>query len=127
MSIGAGRPQNSTTPVWRSKPAAKVRAYRFLMDKKGTKADCAKETGLSRTTVIKWWDQTEWTPENSQTHNDIQNWLGLTTHYINVSPKRCAEETGIPIEIVEFEFATLDEIFRLGEEWNRRNGEKELL
>ena len=31
MSIGAGRPQNSKTPVWRSKPAAKVRAYRFLM------------------------------------------------------------------------------------------------
>ncbi len=122
--MSAGRPYNSMTPVWRSKPAAKVRAYRFLMGAKGTKAECARNTGLSRSTVIKWWNQVEWTPENSQTFNDIQNWMGMTTHYKNFNSIRCASEMGIPVDIVEFELITLDEIFRLGKEWSRRNGKR---
>ena len=43
--MGAGRPYNSTTPAWRSKPAIKVRMYHFMcyMDKKTpNKYDCAK-------------------------------------------------------------------------------------
>ena len=122
----AGRPHDSMTPAWRSKPAAKIRAYRFLMGDKATKADCARDTGLSRSTVIKWWDQVEWTPENSQTFNDIQNWMEMTTHYKNFNSKRCAAETGIPVDIIEFELLTLDEIFRLGEEWNKRSGKGEI-
>lgn len=114
------------TPAWRSKPAAKIRAYRFLMGDKSTKADCARDTGLSRSTVIKWWDQVEWTPENSQTFNDIQNWMEMTTHYKNFNSKRCAAETGIPVDIIEFELLTLDEIFQLGEEWDKRSGKGEI-
>lgn len=55
--MGAGRPYNSTTPAWRSKPAIKVRMYHFLcyMDKKTpNKYDCAKtmKDGFENITVI---------------------------------------------------------------------------
>ena len=52
--MSVGRPKDSMMPVWRSKFAIQVRAYRFLMGDKGTRSDCARQTGLSRTTVIKF-------------------------------------------------------------------------
>lgn len=96
------------------------------MGDKATKADCAKETGLSRTTVIKWWDQVEWTSENSQIFDDIQNWMGLTIHHTRHTPKQCAEDLGISLDIAKFELATLDEIFSLGAKWNQHNDNKKL-
>ncbi len=63
----AGRPINSKTPAWRSQPAIKVVAYRFLMrykKTKATKAGCARYMHLSRTTVIKWWDLIEWSKDD---------------------------------------------------------------
>lgn len=99
------------TPLWRSRSAAKVRAYRFVHDR--DKSDCARITGLSRSTVIKWWDQAAWTPENSQDYHDIQNWFSTVMHYQVVTPERCSKEIGIPLEKAKFEFAVLDEIFRM--------------
>ena len=58
--------------------------------------------------------------------NDIQNWMEMTTHYKNFNSKRCAAETGISVDIIEFELLTLDEIFRLGEEWDKRSGKGEI-
>ena len=65
--MGAGRPNNSITPAWRSYPAKKVAAYRFLMankKQKATKAGCAKYMGIARGTVIKWWDAISWEKED---------------------------------------------------------------
>ena len=58
----AGRPFNSITPAWRNKALVKVMAYRFLMgykNQEATKAGCARYMSLSRTTVIKPWDDFE--------------------------------------------------------------------
>lgn len=109
----AGRPYYSITPAWRSKPAIKVRAYRFLMGEKATKAGCAKMTGLSRTTVIKWWNSSEWTSKTGKDFDEVQCWICDHTNYINVTASRCAEATGIPLEVVEYELNTLSEIFRI--------------
>lgn len=108
--MATGRPQNSKTPAWRSKPAIKVRAYRFLMGDKGTKADCANVTNLSRTTVIKWYDQVAWTPETSKNFEIMQNWMIDHAGHHNISAKRCAAEVGLPLEIIQYEFKTLNEI-----------------
>ncbi len=65
--MGAGRPHNSYTPAWRSYPAAKVAVYRFLMankKQKATKSGCAQYMGISRGTVIKWWDAVKWEKED---------------------------------------------------------------
>ena len=59
----AGRRNNSLTPPWRSKPAVKVCLYRllcFLEEREPTKYGCAKDLGISRTTVIKWWNLVDW-------------------------------------------------------------------
>lgn len=61
--MSAGRPYNSTTPAWRSKPCLKVCAYKLychLKETEATKSECARVTGLSRTTVIKWWNTVDW-------------------------------------------------------------------
>ena len=61
--MSAGRPHNSITPAWRSKPCLKVCAYKLychLSEKEATKSECARKTGLSRTTVIKWWNTVDW-------------------------------------------------------------------
>ena len=59
----AGRPYNSITPAWRSKPAIKVCAYKllsFLNETEPSKSGCSRDMALSRTTVIKWWDAIDW-------------------------------------------------------------------
>jgi len=59
----AGRPHNSQTPPWRSNPAIRVCLFRlqcFLEKREASKSACARELGLSRTTVIKWWNLTDW-------------------------------------------------------------------
>lgn len=105
--MAAGRPQNSKTPAWRSTPAAKVRAYRFLMGDQGTKSDCAMVTGLTRKTVAHWWDAVEWTEENSQTFNQVQDWLSDCATYKNINPQRCADSLGISLKTAEYEMETL--------------------
>ncbi len=48
----AGRPINSKTPLWRKVLALKVRVYRWMERDRGTKYNCAKTMGISRTTFI---------------------------------------------------------------------------
>ena len=100
-------------PVWRSKFAIQVRAYRFVMGNKGTRAGCARQTGLSRTTVIKWWDAVEWTEENSQNYKTVQNWLCDSCTWRNISVQRCADDLGIPYETANYEMQTSAEISRM--------------
>ena len=108
-----GRPQNSTIPVWQSKSAIQVRAYRFVMGNKGTRADSARLTGLSRTTVIKWWNAVEWTEENSQDFRTVQNWLCDSCTSRNISVQRCADDLGIPYDTANYEMQTSAEISRI--------------
>ena len=61
--MSAGRPYNSVTPAWRSKPCLKVCAYKlscYLNETEATKSECARMTGSSRVTVIKWWNTVDW-------------------------------------------------------------------
>lgn len=72
--MGAGRPYNSTTPAWRSKPAIKVCAYKlhcYLNGIEATKSECARIIGASRVTVIKWWNTVDWE------HGDFDKFRGL--------------------------------------------------
>ena len=111
--MNGGRPHNSTTPARRSKSAIQVRAYRFLIGNSGTKADCARQTGLSRTTVIKWWDTVAWSEEASKNFDSVQNWLCDSCCWRNTSARRCADELGLPYDVVEYEMQTSMEISRM--------------
>lgn len=74
----AGRPNNSTTPLWRSKPAVKVSMYHFLCfleHKEPTKYGCAKKMGISRTTAYKWFDATRWSKERNEQYWAVKVWL----------------------------------------------------
>lgn len=66
-TMGAGRPFNSKTPAWRSKPAIKVGAYKllcYLRGREATKSECSRNLNLSRNTVIKWWNSVDWNGED---------------------------------------------------------------
>lgn len=92
----AGRPYNSTTPLWRSKPAVKVSMYHFLCfleHKEPTQYGCAKEMGISRTTAIKWFEATRWSKERDEQYRSVRKWV--LDHLNEDSPydsKRCSKE-----------------------------------
>lgn len=76
--MSAGRPYNSTTPLWRSKPAVKVAIYHFLCfhdHKEPTKYGCAKEMGISRTTTTKWFEATRWDEKRQQQYWTVRRWV----------------------------------------------------
>ena len=76
MSIG--RPNNSITPLWKSKPAVKVGMYHFLCyleHKEPTMYGCAKEMGISRTTAIKWFEVTRWSKERHEQYWSVRRWV----------------------------------------------------
>lgn len=105
----AGRPKNSKTPVWRSFAAIRIRAYRYVTGEHGTKYGCARFTGLSRTTVIKWWDTVEWTPESTKNFDYVCNeWIEfvICDRYKNLSYKRLADRILLPLDLVNYEMWT---------------------
>lgn len=94
--MSAGRPYNSTTSLWRSKPAVKVGMYHFLcfMEQRNpTMYGCAKEMGISRTTAIKWFETTRWSKERDEQYWAVRRWVleHLYTDFSN-DAKLCASE-----------------------------------
>lgn len=87
----AGRPYNSQTPPWRSKPALRVCLYRllcFLEKREASKSACARELGVSRTTVIKWWNLTDWEGGDYEAFRNVFSYQALRlTDYILDSGK----------------------------------------
>jgi len=91
-----GRPRNSLTPPWRNQAAVKVRAYR-LLNRNGSKYDCAKTMRMSRTTVIKWWDAMEWTKNDSLNYVRCSIWLYLN---MRADLKLCSKDLGLSFDEV---------------------------
>ena len=110
--MGAGRPYNSKTLVWRNMAAIKVRVYRYFADNGDvppTKSGCATYMNLSRTTVIKWWDTMEWTENSRNTYNMVWKWR--IDNYIDQDFGRCAKELGISYNDVMLQVITRDNIW----------------
>ena len=100
----AGRPHNSITPAWRSKPAVRVCAwklFRFLTEQETTKSECARELGISRSTVIKWWNTIDW-DENFIIFQRVFDWRVCWVKHPEKSFDDCAEELNISVEKVQF-------------------------
>lgn len=109
--MGAGRPKNSKTPIWRNEAVIKVRVYRYLADKGDvppTKSGCAKFMKMSRTTINKWWDAMEWTEKSSKIYNDVWKWR--IKNYSDQSFLRCAKELGVSFDDVMLQVVTRDNI-----------------
>lgn len=106
--MGAGRPRNSITPIWRNKAAIKVRIYRWIERDSATKIGCAKIMKMSRTTVIKWWDTMCWTKEDEERYKAIKGWVinkyGDPCQYV---PEVCAKDLGYDVEKVKLDMETL--------------------
>ena len=106
--MSAGRPHNSTTPIWRNNAAIKVRIYRWMKSGSGTKMGCARDMEMTRTTVIKRWDTMEWTAEKLDNFQKVGAW------YIHSKDREdlglCAIELGLPIEDVFLDVATWKEM-----------------
>lgn len=103
----AGRPYNSTTPAWRSKPAVKVGMYHFLCHihyyEGPTKSGCARLMGISRNTVIKWFDDLRWSQERNGQYRAVRDWV--IEHFYNGSPydtKQCSADLALPEGNVRF-------------------------
>lgn len=96
----AGRPHNSNTPLWRCKAAINVRLYRYVHTKDGSQSACAREFGMSRTTVIKYWDAAEWTAENEAVYNRVRKWHW--SHLDNLDYHQCADELGMTYDEVMY-------------------------
>lgn len=108
----AGRPYNSITPPWRSKPAIQVCLYRllcYLEKREASKSACVRELGLSRTTVIKWWNLVDWEGGDYEAFRNVFDYQALRlTDYILDSGKstynpdytmeEIASDCEIPIE-----------------------------
>ncbi|MBR2254173.1 MAG: hypothetical protein IJ895_07175 [Prevotella sp.] len=60
---GAGRPVGSIATLDNSKVAIKIKDWREQHPDSHNKSECARELGLSRTTVIKWWKMLDETGE----------------------------------------------------------------
>ena len=110
----AGRPYNSITPPWHSKPAIKVRMYHLLCFLKGetpTVYGCAKLMQISRTTATKWFGMMKWNMEKDEHYKTVRNWL--LSHSHDDSPYTaddCAkdlkfdlDETRLDIEMLKIE------------------------
>ena len=106
--MGAGRPHNSITPIWRNKAAIKVRIYRWIERDSATKIGCAKIMKMSRTTVIKWWDTMCWTKEDEERYKAIRGWIinkyGNPCQYV---PEVCAKDLEYDVEKVKLDMETL--------------------
>ncbi len=107
----AGRPFNSKTPLWRNIPALKVRAYRLLKEDEATRKDCAKITGISRTTAIKWWDEMKWTEEKKTIYEKVSFWI-ICKHG-EIKFEECAKDLGLTINQVKIEYATQIEAIKI--------------
>ena len=108
----AGRPYKSQTPPWRSKPALRVCLYRllcFLEKREASKSACARELGISRTTVIKWWDITDWEGGDYEAFRNVFSYQALrltdytldsgqSTYDPNYTMEEIASDCDIPIE-----------------------------
>ncbi len=109
----AGRPFNSITPPWRSTPAVMVVTYRFLMTYKrqeATKSGCARYCGISRNTVIKWWDLIEWTPQEMRNLSLVYyQWDDKKTEEENI--KRLSYSIVTDTEHIRLYIATLDMLY----------------
>ena len=104
--MGAGRPYNSTTPAWRSKPAIKVRMYHFLcyIDKKTpNKSDCAKTMKMSRTTAIKWFDDMKWSKERDAEYWKVREWVIIYGEAFQYSPEQCSKELGYSVDDIRLD------------------------
>lgn len=106
--MGAGRPHNSTTPIWRNKAAIKVRIYRWMKGEGATRLGCAKQMKMSRTTVVKWWDAMAWTAEKRRNMDAVGTWY--IQHKQSPNLRQCAEDLGLPFESVQLDVATLCEM-----------------
>lgn len=107
----AGRPYNSITPIWNNKAAIKVRIYHWLKwhdGDPGTKYDCAKMMGISRTTAIKWWDSMKWTEDRDKGFSDVIHWH--CTHWEDFDYNRCAKELNMSVDEVLLNVATYNEM-----------------
>ncbi len=107
----AGRPLNSKTPLCRNLPALKVRAYRLLKEDEATRKDCAKVTGISRTTAIKWWDEMKWTEEKKTVYEKVSFWNICKQGEMNY--EECAMNLGITIDQVKIEYSTQLEVIKI--------------
>ena len=99
--MAAGRPHNSTTPAWNSKPCLKVCAYKlycYLNETEATKSGCARMTGLSRVTVIKWWDTIDWDDGYFDLFEHLFFCLALNIDDPNFCLADCVSECGITLE-----------------------------
>ena len=105
--MSAGRPYNSTTPPWRSKPAIKVRMYHFLCyleHKTPTMYGCAKDMKISRTTAIKWFDAMKWTKERNTEYWEVKKWVfEKYGERLSYSPEQCSKELGYSIEDIQLD------------------------
>lgn len=118
--MGAGRPYNSTTPAWRSKPAIKVRMYHFLCyiaHKKPTKYDCARYMKISRTTAIKWFDAMKWSKERDAEYWEVKKWVIRVIKYGKVcqySPEQCSKELGYSVDDIRLDMEMMKIEYRYG-------------
>lgn len=108
----AGRPYNSQTPLWRSKPAIRVCLFRllcFLEKRELSKSACARELGVSRTTVIKWWNLVDWEGGDFDHFRRVFDYqalrltdytldTGQSTYNPDYTMEEIASDCGIPIE-----------------------------
>ncbi len=82
-----GRPYNSLTPAYRSLPAMSIcvwKLQRYLNNEEMTKSACARDLGLSRHTVIKWWDTIEW---NHEMHVAFSRYVQLRSTFRETTPE----------------------------------------
>ena len=107
--MAAGRPHNSTTPAWNSKPCLKVCAYKlycYLNETEATKSECARMTGSSRVTVIKWWNTVDWKNGDFDLFEHLFFCQAVNIDDSNFCLADCASECGITLEKAQL----LDEI-----------------
>lgn len=81
-----GRKKGSKVTAAHSKAAKMVKLWK-KMNPKGSKSQCAKDTGLSRPTVTKWWGK-EFSPQQ-----EVFKWRML--HLDNENKSQCAKDTGL--------------------------------
>lgn len=106
--MSAGRPYNSKTPLWNNKAALKVRIYRWIEFSGGTKYGCAKVMHISRSTVIKWWDIMEWTPDLLTRYKRVKSWMG--SNGFSTDAEACAKDLGISVDDAYLDIHTAQEM-----------------
>lgn len=102
--MSAGRPHNSITPEWRSKPAARICAWKlvqYLANREITKSDCARQLKLSRHTVIKWWNTIDWERDYNN-FETFMDWRIFWMFHPEKTLHECSREIGLSPEYVLF-------------------------